>query len=147
MDVNSESENEEKPKKKKAPKRGRKSKVTKPEEEATKNISQAPTPTALFPMRPLTIANLVEDLQAILEPISTSPENFNPTPPPNSPSQTNGSEDTKLKIGNEDLATKAAKEKEVGVGIADQTSGDTRTIKLKKLKPRAPKNIKITDYE
>ena len=49
----------------------------------------------------------------------------------------NGPEPTEKKIGEVDLAANVVTEKEVGSGVEDNTSMQTKTIKLKKDKVRA----------
>ena len=97
----------------------------------------------IFGAGPLT---LVDDLKSILEPTST------PTPPPNSPTQTclevkmvNGPEAAEKKIDKGDLAAKVESEKEVGSGVEDQSSMQSKPIKLKKDKVRAPKKPKLVE--
>ena len=57
----------------------------------------------------------------------------------------NGPEATEKKIGDGDLAAKVEIEKEVGSGVKDQSSMQTKTIKLKKDKVRAPKKPKLVE--
>ena len=123
---------------KKPSKRGRPTNHIKPIEYSAKFPNLKIKTIQCSRVGPLTLETLVDDLKSFLDP----PDNH--TTPPNSPSQPclTIEDEPETKIGDGHFGAKVVIEKEVGSGAEE-----TQTIKMKKLKVRAPKKPKILDRD